>query len=618
MGKTNLDVSSILRQISFLLRMNYDKNDSDRLLTFKIRSYDKAADVIENLPESLESIYATEGIEGLQSIPSIGKGIASKIEEYLKTGEIKYYNQLRLRIPVKVSEFLELEGIGPKTIKILYDKLKIHSINDLENAAINGKIRNIPGFSNRKEEIILKKIRQLKEGHRRYLIGDLYPIVKKIEQKLITFDEVKKAVVAGSFRRMKETIGDVDFLVVSDEPIKVIDFFTNLAEVEEILTKGLTKVSVKLNIGIKADLLIVPSKSFGTALLYFTGSKEHDIALRKIAISKGMRLNEWNLYVPKTHEKIMCLTEEEVYHKLGLIWIPPEIRENTGEIELAKVTNHDIEENNRLPKLIDYEDLRGDLQVHSNNTDGQMSIEEMAFYAKEKFGLEYIAISDHTISLRIARGLDEVQLISQANKIEEINDKIKNGYDFSQEITSKIIQFADHSENMFGKGSFRIFSSAEVNIQKDGSLDISDNVLEKLDVVGAAIHSNFSLPIDVQTNRLIKAAQNPNIDIIYHPTGRIINRREGYPIDIEKLINAALDTNTVLEVDAHYNRLDLKAEYIRMAVENDVKLVIDSDAHHPLHYTFLIFGIGQARRGWATKKNILNTASAENFLKNLK
>ena len=272
------------------------------------------------------------------------------------------------------------------------------------------------------------------------------------------------------------------------------------------------------------------------------------------------------------------------------------MRENRGEIELAKIGKK--EENARLSQLIGYDDLKGDLQVHSDSTDGTMSIEEMALYARDKFGLNYIAISDYTKSLRLTNGLDEQQLINQAHRIEEINDEINNNSNKNKD--------------------FRILSSAEVNILKDGSLDISNNVLDKLDIVGAAIHSNFALPIEVQTERLINTAQNSSVDIIFHPTGRIINRREGYPVNISKLIEVAKDSNTILEIDAHYDRLDLKDEYIRMAIENEVKLVIDSDAHHPSHYAFLQFGIGQARRGWATKSDILNTLSAKELLNSLK
>jgi DNA polymerase (family 10) len=334
--------------------------------------------------------------------------------------------------------------------------------------------------------------------------------------------------------------------------------------------------------GLDADLLVVPEESFGSALQYFTGNKEHVVQIRKIAITKDLRLNEWGVF-DKNEKRIAGTTEEEVYQTLGLDWIPPEMRENNGEIELAK--------HNKLPELIEYGSLKGDLQVHSNSTDGTMSIEEMALAAREKFGLEYIAITDHTKSLALAHGLNEKQLLEQATNIGELNDKLEN---------------------------FRILSGAEVNIMKDGTLDISNNVLDKLDIVGAAIHSNFSQPIEVQTNRLIKAAQNPSVDILFHPTGRLINRREGYPVDMEKIIDVAKDTQTILEIDAHYNRLDLKDDYVRMAVQHGVKLVIDSDAHHPVHFAFLMFGVGQARRGWAKESDVLNTLSVDDLLKNLK
>jgi DNA polymerase (family 10) len=342
----------------------------------------------------------------------------------------------------------------------------------------------------------------------------------------------------------------------------------------------------------------VPEDSFGAALQYFTGSKEHGVGVRKVALSKGFKLNEWGVF-DASENRIAGRTEEEVYQILGMEWIPPEIRENKGEIELALgKEGHQHKKKSskgraKLPQLIDYNDLRGDLQVHSNYSDGKFSIEEMAQIARIKFGLKYIAISDHTTSLKLANGLDGQELINQSNKIAEINEVNK------------------------GIG-FHILSGAEVNIQKDGSLDIPNNVLDKLEVVGAAIHSNFSLPIDVQTNRLLEAAKNPSVDIIYHPTGRIINRRDGYPVNMIKLIETARDTKTVLEIDAHYNRLDLKDEYIRMAIENDVNLIIDSDAHHPLHFAFLRFGIGQARRGWAEKSNILNTLPFERLLDSLK
>lgn len=605
----NLEIAKIFREIAYILEMGVDqKGEKDQKtklgLIFKIRSYKRAADMIENLYPEIDEIYNREKISGLLKLPSIGKAIALKLEEYITTGRLGYYEDLKKNIPIDVSEFMDLEGIGPKTIMTLYNMLRIRNISELEKAAANGKIRKIAGFSQKREEIILKRIQFFKKGKERRLIGDIYPLVKDIEHRLASIKGVRNATAAGSFRRMKETVGDVDFLVsvVEDHRenanAKIIDYFTNMPEVRDIIGKGSAKAFVRLRNGIQADLLVVPEDSFGAALQYFTGSKEHGVAVRKVALSRGLKLNEWGVFDDK-NQKVGGQTEEEVYRVLGMEWIPPEIRENRGEIELSfeKEGNRHGKRSNKkrvkLPQLIEYNDLQGDLQVHSNYTDGAFSIEEMAQNARVQFGLNYMAITDHTTSLRLANGLDAQELIDQSNKIAEINDKNKDA-------------------------GFRILSGAEVNIQKDGSLDIPNSVLDKLEFVGAAIHSNFSLPIDLQTNRLIEAAKNPSVDIIFHPTGRVINRRDGYPVNMTRLIEIARETKTILEIDAHYNRLDLKDEYIRMAVENNVNLIIDSDAHHPLHFAFLRFGIGQARRGWAEKSNILNSLPVSQLLNSLK
>lgn len=612
--KKNADISKTLGQIAFLLEMDYDndagKNSnrgSNTTIDFKARSYRRASDVIANLSSNIEELYRKEGLEGLLQIPSVGKAIAAKIEEYLSTEKIQYFEELKSKTPINLDEFYTLEGvgIGPKTIKALYDGLRIHSLSELEAAATEGRIRNIPGFSQKKEEAILKKIQFFKKGRARFLLGEIYPLVKQIENRLSHFTGVKRALAAGSFRRMNETVGDIDYLVVSDDADKVMNYFASMPEVAEVISKGQSKTFVRLNNGMDADLLVVPEESFGSALQYFTGNKEHGIAVRKVALSKGLHLSEWGIF-DKNQNRIAGATEEEIYKVLDLDWVPPEIRENTGEVELAK-------KEKKLPELIEYDDLKGDLHVHSNSTDGTMSIEDMALAAKEKFGLEYIAIADHTKSLKLTNGLDEKQLLDQAHRIKEINDKIRQGQNSNIKITSM-----KENKTYSNQKSFRILSAAEVNILKDGSLDISNNVLDKLDVVGAAIHSNFAQPIEVQTDRLVKAAQNPSVDIIFHPTGRIINRREGYPVNIEKLINVASDTSTIIEIDAHYNRLDLKYEHIKKAIQNKIKLVIDSDAHYPVHFAFLRFGIAQARRGWATRSAILNTLPVDDLLKNLK
>ena len=538
----------------------------------------------------LEEIYLKNGVQGLRKIPSIGNAISLKIEEFIKSDKIDYHQELTTKIPLKVSEFYNMRGIGPKTIKILYEKLKITSISDLEKAASEGRIAKLKGFSKMKEENILRTIQLSKKNKTRYLLGDVYPLIKKIESRLTTEDSVIRCAVVGSFRRMKETIGDIDILVSTKEPEKVVNFFVNMPEVEEIRGKGKAKAFVELSNGIGVDLLVVPEESFGSASQYFTGNKDHNISLRNLAISIGLHLNEWGLFTKKK-KQIAGDDEQEIYEKLHLEYIPPELRENCGEIEYFS--------NNKKERLdlIDYGDLKGDLHTHSEKTDGTMSIKDMALQARKKFGLDYIAITDHTKSLRLANGLNENQLLDQINKIRELNDVIN--------------EYSTDSR-------FRILSSAEVNILKDGTLDIVDNVLDKLDIVGASIHSNFSLSKDIQTERLIKAAKNPSIDILFHPTGRIINKREGYSIDVEKIINTACETRTVLEINSSYNRLDLRDEHIRLAVQNGVKLAINSDAHHPVHFAYLLFGIGQARRGWAKKMDIINTLKVDTLLKELK
>jgi DNA polymerase (family 10) len=622
---SNAEISQILRKIAFLLEM--DSNKEDKNFSFKNRAYLRAADQIENLPVYVETIYKEKGLNGLLQIPLIGKAISSKIEEYLITGKIAYYEKLRIKYPIEIDEFLGLEGIGPKTLRGIIDAVPIRNLKDLENLIKDEKLRTIPGFSQKKEINLLRKIESHRKGKSRSLLGDLYPLVNQIEEYLVKQKKITKIIVVGSFRRMKETIGDIDILVASKYPTKVIDDFISMPHIKEVLSQGTSKAFVRLNNGTDTDLLVVPEDSYGSASLYFTGSKEHGIALRKIAQAHGYRLNEWGLFDNTTGQKLAGESESGIYSMLDLEWIPPEMRENHGEIEMARKGSKTWI--HKIQNLMGYESLKGDLQVHSNNTDGQLSIEEMAYFARTIFGLDYIAITDHTKSLSIARGLDEQQLLDQSNKIIEINDRIKRGDFFVQENRPKNTEYpneylkefdAKNLKNNRSKNdeTFKILAAAEVNILKDGSLDISNNVLDKLDLVGAAIHSNFALPEEIQTERLINAAQNPSVDIIFHPTGRIINKREGYAVNMSKLLSIALDTNTILEIDAHYNRLDLKDEYIKMAIEKGVNLVIDSDAHHPLHYTFLKFGIAQARRGWAERDDILNTLSVNDLLRNLK
>lgn len=568
----NFEIAKILNEIAIFL----DMDDVE----FKPRAYEKAARSIESLEEDVEDIYKKGGIKALMEIPGVGQSIAEKIEELIKTGKLKYYEELKKKAPVDLESFSGIEGLGPKRIKVLWQKLKIKNIDDLEKAVLGHKISKLEGFGEKSEEKILKGIEFARRSKGRYILGFTLPLIRSIENRLKSLSEVKKVVVSGSVRRMKETIGDADFLVISDKPKKVMDFFISMPEVIDVIGEGETRSSVKFNTGMNADIRVLPKESFGAALQYFTGNKDHNIALRRIAQEKGWKLSEYGLF--KGKKQIAGATEEEVYEKLGLKWMPPELRENTGEIEAAM--------KNKLPKLIEYNELRGDLQVHTNWTDGSNTIKEMAEEAK-KMGLEYIVITDHSKGLAMTGGLDEKMLVKQGKEIDKVNEQLTG---------------------------IKILKGVELNILKDGSLDISDKVLKDLDVVGAGVHSHFNLSKEEMTKRIEKALENPNLDILFHPTTRQMQKREPIQLDVEKVIEMAKETDAILDIDSYPDRLDLKDEYIKKAVEVGTKLGISSDSHSKIHLRFLELGIAQARRGWATAKDIINTRPLKEFLKMLK
>ena len=570
----NHNLAKILSEMSVMLEMKGEN--------FKPQAYEKAAHSIEMLEQDALEIYKDGGVKALEDISGVGKGIAERIEEYIKTRHIKDYDKLKKQIPINIDELSAVEGIGPKMILRLYKELGIKTRAQLESAAKERKLEKIEGFGKKTEDNILRSIGFLKKEHGRFVLGFVMPQVRAIVEKVKKVDGVEKAEFAGSIRRMQETIGDLDILVISKKPSEVIDFFVSMPEVESVYSKGNTKSSVRLNLGMDADLRVLSPESFGAALQYFTGDKYHNIQLREIAIKKGYKLNEYGLY--KTDKLIAGKTEEEIYEKLGFEYIPPEIRTNNGEFEAAA--------SNKLPKLIGYDELRGDLQIQTDWTDGDHSILEMA-KAAGKLGLEYICITDHTKSLAMTGGNDEKGLLKEMAEIDKVNRELESS-------------------------KFKVLKGAEVNIMKDGSLDIDDETLSKLDVVGAAVHSHFNLSEKDQTERIIKAMENPNVDIIFHPTGRIIKRRDAYKVDMDALFKVAKRTGTVMEIDAFPDRADLKDEYIRKAVDMGVKLSIDSDAHSIQHFPYLEYGIAQARRGWAEKKNIINTRSRQDMLKLLK
>ncbi len=582
---TNQEIAKIFYEIADFLEMES--------VPFKPYAYQKAALALETLGEDVREIYKRGGEEAIKKIPGVGESIAQKIIEYLKTGKIKYYQDYKKKYPVNMKELTQVEGLGPKMVRDLYKYLGIKNLKDLEKAAKEGKIRNLPNFGEKTEQNILQGIEFLKRSKGRFLLGDILPRVREIENNLRSLKEVEEISVCGSVRRMKETIGDVDFLVVIHPHTKdfgvgarkVMDFFCSLPGVEKIWGKGSTKSSIRLKEGFDVDLRVVPKKSYGSALQYFTGSKEHNIQLRKIAIDKGLKLNEYGLF--RGSKQIAGKTEEEIYKILGMECPPPELRENRGEIEAAL--------KGKLPKLVELKDIKGDLHCHikwkGRWDGGQNTILEMAAGAME-MGYEYIGIASHTKFLKIEHGLDERQLELRDKEIDKLNSKFK-------------------IKNL----KFRILKGCEANILNDGSIDIRDDTLKKLDFVIAGIHSNFKMEKSKMTERIIKAMKNPNVDIISHPTGRILKKRDEYQIDIEKILRAARETKTILEVNSYPERLDLNDINIKRAIELGIKLVINTDSHRKDQMRYMEFGVAQARRGWAEKKDIINTYPLEKLLK---
>lgn len=558
---------------------------------FKPRAFERAAYAVSAFDEDVADLYRKEGEKALEEIPGVGAGIAERIAEYLTTGRVRDLERFRKRTPVDVAALVAVEGVGPKSVKVLYEKLRIRTLDDLARAARAGKIRSLPHFGEKSEAKILKGIEFLQKSGGRLPLGEALPVAQAIEQQLRALPAVARVAVAGSIRRRQETVGDLDFLAVSDKPRAITDAFAALPEVLHVYAKGATKALVRLKLGIDADLRVVPRESFGAALQYFTGDKRHNVALRQIAISQRYKLNEYGLFRKRRGKegswvRVAGKTEEEVYEKLGLQWVPPELRTASGEIEAAR--------RGGLPTLIDYGDLRADLQVHTTWTDGADSLETMAEEAMRR-GLEYIAITDHTRSLAMTKGADEKKLARQGKEIDRLNRTFRAA-----------------------RQNFRILKGAEVNIGKDGSLDLRDDALAALDVVGAAVHSHFGLSRSAQTARLVRVMRSPHVDILFHPTGRLINRREPIEIDLEEILKIAKETGTILEIDSYPDRLDLRDEYVRKAVTAGVRLSIDSDAHSRHHLKYTEFGIAQARRGWARKSDVVNTRPLDEFLSLLK
>lgn len=564
----NQEVAQILFEIGEFLELQE--------IPFKPAAYQQAAIAIDNMEEDISDLYKKEGIKGLEKIAGVGKSIAEKIEEFLKTGKIKYIQQLKKETPIDLEELTKVEGLGVKRIKKLWKELGVRNLKDLEKALDDHKIAPLFGFGEKMEQNILESIQFLRQGRGRFLLREIIPEVEQIAEKFKKINGVVNLSVAGSTRRRKETIGDVDFLVaikdMTDKYLveKIMNTFVTMDDVIKVVGKGETKSSIRTKKGLSMDLRLVNEGSFGAALQYFTGSKEHNIALRRIAMKQGYKLNEYGLF--KNERRIKGETEEEIYEKLGMEWIPPEMRENQGEIELAI--------NKKLPSLIETKNIKGDFHCHTSWDGGEHSIAEMAETAMG-LGYKYLGIADHTQSLKIENGLDEKRLLEQRKEIDSLNKSFKeNGIDFV------------------------VLQGSEVDILKDGSLDINDKTLKALDYVSVSVHSNFKMGKQEMTKRIIKAIEHPLVRILNHPTGMILGRRGEYEVDIEAVLKAAKENNVALEMNSY--RSDLGYQTARMAKEMGIKLTIGSDAHNKRELVDMQFGVYQARRGWLEKGDILN------------
>ncbi|MBU1705434.1 DNA polymerase/3'-5' exonuclease PolX [Patescibacteria group bacterium] len=568
---SNKTVADTLYEISLIL-------DAEGV-SFKPQAYEEAANTVRSLDEELSDLYKKCGLKCIDDLPGIGQSIAEKIEELLKTGRLAYYQKLKKKYPLDLLELTNIQNIGAKTAIKLYKKLGIKTVADLEKAAHAQKISKLKGFGQRTELDIIRQIAFKKLSRGRFLIHSALPLTESIIKELKSVSGVTHCEVAGSVRRRQETIGDIDLLITTSKPELAIKKFVSLPEIERVLEKGPSKIMVRYRFGMNGDLRILKPEEYGSALQYFTGDKEHNIALRKIAIKKGYKLSEYGLFKGKKH--VAGKTEEGIYKTLGLDWIPPEIRTNSGELEAAA--------KHQLPDLIPYGSLKGDLQVQTNWSDGESSILEMAKAARAA-GLSYIGITDHTQTLAVAHGLNEDKLKKQITEIDRVNKKIEG---------------------------FKVLKSTECEILPDGRLDLKDEVLKKLDYVSVAIHGRTKMSSEEMTQRLIRALKHPLTNVLLHPTGRIVNYREAYKMDFAQVMRAAVQYGVALEINSSY-RLDLKDTLIRQALKAGVKFTISSDTHSPAGFADLQFGLAQARRGWTTKADVLNTKPVDSFPKALK
>ncbi|HEY63106.1 MAG TPA: DNA polymerase/3'-5' exonuclease PolX [Caldilineae bacterium] len=562
---SNKQVAALLRRIAGILDIQGENR-------FKVMAYRRAADNIEALPRDLAD-YWREG--RLREIPGIGEALSEKLDELLRTGRMSYLEELEQQVPPGVVEMLEIPEVGPKTARLVWERLGITSIEQLREAAETGRLRQLPGMGAKTEQRILAGIQALTHRSQRIPIGEARPVALALLSGLrASVSSLVKTAVAGSLRRWRETIGDVDLLVAAEDPEPVMEAFTRLPDVAEVILRGSTKTSIRTRDGLQVDLRVVPPERWGTALQYFTGSQAHNIALRERALKRGLSLSEYALK-REDGKEILCAEEEEVYAALELPWIPPELRENRGEIEAA--------EEGRLPRLIEVSDLEGELHAHSTWSDGTATIEEMAEAARAR-GYRYLVITDHSESLGVTGGLTVERLREQRAEIERLNKRWSD---------------------------FRLLHGIEVEIRADGTLDYPDEVLAELDCVVASIHTGLRQDREQITARALAAVRNPHVDILGHPSGRLLGRREESAVDLEVVLQTAAETGVAMEINAHPSRLDLDDVHVRRAIELGVPLVINCDAHSPADFDLIEYGVATARRGWAAPEHVLNALPLE-------
>jgi DNA polymerase (family X) len=570
----NNDVADIFNKVADFLDIKGEN-------PFRIRAYRNAARAVGSLSKSVSDMLAKD--EDLTRLPGVGRDLAGKIKEIVETGQLKMLEDLMRELPPGLDDLMKIPGMGPKRIKLLYSSQNIKSLDDLRRAAEEKRLRDIPGFGEKTEANILEQLGHLaetKKAGERIKINVAEQVVEPLVAYLKKVKGVKDAVAAGSYRRRLETVGDLDILTTCSSACPVMDRFVKYEDVDKVLANGATKSSVVLRTGLQVDVRVVPEESYGAALLYFTGSKAHNIAVRTIAVKKKLKINEYGIF--RGDKSLAGLTERDVYQRVGLPFIEPELREDRGEIEAAR--------QGRLPHLVSLDDIRGDLHTHSTSTDGHYSIKDMA-EAGAKLGYEYLALTDHSQHVTVARGLDAKRLLRQVRDIEALNARLKG---------------------------ILVLKGVELDILEDGRLDLPDDVLKELDVITCSVHYKFNLTREKQTERIIRAMDSPYFHILSHPTGRLINERRPYEVDLEKVMRAAKERGVAIELNAHPDRLDLDDVHCKTAKELGLKIAISTDAHHVDDLLYMRFGVGQARRGWLEPGDVLNTLSWKELQKLLK